>query len=279
MNTHFDSLLGYLRDERSCDLSMYDSAYLRKTLEKRMAVLGMEDVLDYTRVLGRQEEELQQLLRVLVNTWTAFFRDPLAFAHLEYIILPMMRDSARNRATASLRSWCVGCSSGQEAWSLAMLFEEMLEDHDADMSYQLFATDNAEHILAQARTAEYDLSTAGDMRLRHLEKFTARDGGILRIHPSLRSRVTFECHDLLDPRSLCPPSCVYGDFDLVLCCNLLMYYRDDIRAYALGKLARCLSPDGYLMVGAAEREIVLATGMFTTICPTVPIFQSKVGRN
>lgn len=279
MNKHIAPVLDYLRNERACDLSMYDSAYLRKTLEKRMAMLGMEDMLDYAGVLARHEEELPQLLRVLVNTWTEFFRDPLAFAHLEYIILPMMLDSARSRGAASLRAWSAGCSTGQEAWSLAMLLEDMIADRTPAISYQLFATDNAEHVLSQARTAEYDMSTANEMRLRYLEKYTERNGHMLRIHAPLRSRVTFECHDLLDPRSQCPPSCVYSDFDLVLCCNVLMYYRDDIRDFMLGKLSRCVSPDGYLVVGAVEREIVLASGLFTAICPSVPIFQTNQGRN
>ncbi len=262
-----------LRRERGVDISSYDAGYVRKTVEKRMLALGCEDVQEYSCVLRSSGDEISALLRQLVNTWSEFFRDPLAFAYLENIVLPLLRDGLRLRQPGAIRAWSAGCSTGQEAWSLAILLEELCSERDERVPYQLFATDSSQQVLVQARNGVYDLAVAGDVRLRHLKRYLLREGQQLRVAPALFSNVSFEQHDLLDVQSHCPPSCVYGDFDIILCCNLLMYYRGDIRQYILEKLSRCLSTGGYLMVGSAEREIVLSSGYYTTVCPYIPVFQ------
>lgn len=279
MRTHIDNIVQYFAGERNIDVSMYDEGYVWKTVQKRMLACGCNDAAEYISLLRLHADEASQLLRQLVNTWTEFFRDPLAFAYLEYVTLPILRDELRNRTPGGIRAWSAGCSTGQEAWSLAVLLEELSAERGERVPYHLFATDNADDALAAARKAVYDISAAGELRLRHVGHLLVRVQDQLHVAPALREHVTIERYDLLDPHSLCPPSCVFGDLDLVLCCNLMMYYRSDIRHIILGKIHRCLSPTGYLMVGNAEREIVLSSGYFKSVCPYIPLFQPYLERS
>ena len=127
--------------------------------------------------------------------------------------------------------------------------------------------------MAQAAAGVYSAEAVGNVRRRDLEAFFSRQGELFVIVPRLRERVSFSVYDLLDEGSSSPEASLYGDFDLIFCCNLLFYYRPDIRQRILGKLCRALSPGGYVVTGEAERDIVAAHEGMHAVAPPVALFQ------
>jgi chemotaxis protein methyltransferase CheR len=162
---------------------------------------------------------------------------------------------------------------GQEAYSIAILLDELAVTRGRPMSFRIFATDWSEHELAAARAGVYDEATLQNVRLKHLCRYFTRHDETYHIVPGLRDYVDFSFHDLLDRRRASPTASIYGDFDVVFCNNLLFYYRPDARQYILTQLYRALSPQGYLVTGEAERAIVEKTDGWRAVLRPAAIYQ------
>jgi chemotaxis methyl-accepting protein methylase len=158
-----------------------------------------------------------------------------------------------------------------------MLLNELTDDKGNSVAFRIFATDRSDTELASARQGVYDSAAVRNVPLKHIQKYFSVKGESYSIVESLKDRLDFSFYDLLEERSVCPPACIYGDFDLVLCGNLLFYYRPDIRRLILNKVCRALSPGGYLATGEAEREIVAKHEGFRTVVTPSSVFQ-KTGR-
>jgi chemotaxis protein methyltransferase CheR len=254
------------------DISVYDSEYILKMTSRRVAMTADGDTAAYRRRLDTSPSELTDFILGLNNTYTDFFRDVLTFAFLEQIVLPGLVERACNSEHGSIRIWSAGCSSGQEAWSVAMLLDEIIAARGNCCSYRIFATDISYQTLKAGRRGKYERNAIRTLRLRHLDNCCMDNGNGYEIIPRLRHCVEFSEYDLLDPDSLCPPPCIYGDLDLVLCCNVILYYRDDIRRLILEKIHRSLADNGVFVAGESEREIVTRTKLFRALAPYASVF-------
>ena len=259
------------------DISRYDEAFLRKTISKRMAATGAGTIADYGEKVAVDRAEAGIFFRALRIDHSEFFRNPLAFAVIEKLVLPGLVE-AKKKSGGEVRVWSAGCASGQEAWSLAILLEELAGTRDdveqasrllvpqqtgnrdgrptfpVPVSYRIFATDLAEPDFA--RVGVYSAEAVGNVRSRHLQKYFSRQGESFSVVPRLRARVDFSAYDLLDRSSASPAASIYGGFDLILCCNLLFYYRQEARQHILDKICHALSPGGYFVTGEVERAMV-----------------------
>jgi chemotaxis protein methyltransferase CheR len=128
-------------------------------------------------------------------------------------------------------------------------------------------------MLATARQGEYSADEVKNLPLKYIENCFTRQGGTYRVVERIRARVDFSTYDLLDERSICPPASIFGDFDLILCCNLFLYYRPAIRRAILTKIHRCLAPRGYLATGDTERALIEETGGFRSIAAPAAVFR------
>jgi chemotaxis protein methyltransferase CheR len=172
-----------------------------------------------------------------------------------------------------IRIWSAACAAGQEAYSVAILLEDMAAERGKPIPFRIIATDVSDAQLAIARKGVYDDDAVRNVRLRHLRRYFSEQGKAYVIAPGLRDRVDFSSYDLLDERSSSPPASIYGDFDIVLCCNLLFYYRPSVRRLILERVRRGLSPNGYLVTGEAERAIVQDAGGFRAMTPPTAVFR------
>ena len=267
-----NSIIEALRQAHGLDAARYDEPFLAKMVARRMEATARQTLAGYSSLLAQDEPEARALLGTLSVTFSEFFRNPLAFALLEQCVLPKL--AARNRAAgaAELRVWSAGCAAGQEAYSLAILLEEMSGARDTGLPYRVFATDISEPSLAAARLGAYDAASVQQVRLRHLRDHFAQEGPVYTVSARLRQRVDVSVYDLLDEHAASPPAGIYGDFDLIVCSNLLFYYRPHVRQLILAKLRRALSPSGYLMTGEAERGIVEQAGGFEAVAPPAAVF-------
>jgi chemotaxis protein methyltransferase CheR len=273
MNTELDDVVRLISQTLGKDVSLYDRSFLTKSLEKRLQKASIETSVPYLRYLSENREEAEAFFRSLNIAYSEFFRGQLVFALLEQVILPGLIEEKEKSAHPEIRIWSAGCAAGQEAYSIAMLLDELAMNRGTDIPYRIFATDASEAELVSARKGVYDSSTVLNVRLRHIDSYFTRQGEAYVVAARLQDRIDFSLYDLLDDRSSCPPVSIFGDFDLILCCNLLFYYRQDMRQFILHKVCRCLAHKGYLVTGEAERGIVEQTQGFHAVAVPAAVFQ------
>ncbi len=274
MQTQLDQIVRILREGQGRDVGVYDETFLTKAIEKRMAATACRDATAYLGLLAQDTTEAETCVNSLHICYSEFFRNPLSFALLEQLVLPGLIATAEDHGRAEIRVWSAGCAAGQEAWSVAMLLDELITVRNCPPSFMIIATDMAEAELAAGRRGVYDETAVRNVRQRHLNSCFTREGESFVLAARLRERVDFSPHDLLDAGTTCPPASIYGDFDLVLCSNVLLYYRPDTHRIILDKLRRCLSSSGYLVTGEAERAIVEKAGGFRAVAPPAAVFQT-----
>ena len=253
-------------------IGAYDESFVRKAIVKRMQAHGLPQVANYGEYVAGHPEEIEELSRSLRIGYSEFFRNPCTFAMLEQWIVPSLAAAQKFRGRGELRVWSAGCAAGQEAWSIAMLLDAMSEAGEPRLAYRIFATDLAEPDLALAEAGVYSAEAVGNVRLSYLNAYFVRQGECFVVAPRLRERVSFSVYDLLDGGSSSPEASLYGDFDLIFCCNLLFYYRPDVRQRILGKIGRALAPGGYVVTGEAERDMVAAHDGLHAVAPPVTVF-------
>ncbi len=272
-----DEIIRVMNDAQGLDLSIFDATFLRKAIDARRLLHGLKTVAAYGAYLAQEESEALELGRSLRITYTEFFRNPLTFALLEQMILPGLVEARRKSGGGEIRVWSAGCAAGQEAWSMAMLLDERIGSDTRTISFRLFATDLSESDLALARAGVYSAEEVGNVSARRLRDYFSRKGDSFTIIPRLRERVEFSVYDLLDHDSASPATSIYGDFDLILCCNVLFYYRRDIRRQILDKLCRALSPGGYFVTGEAEKDMVIRHKGLSVVTPPAAVFKKTPG--
>jgi len=252
------------------DVSSFDEAFLLRAVDKRRAVVGEPTADAYLARMRGEPPEAEAFFASLHIGYSEFFRNPLTFAVLEQIVLPRLSDATEK---SELRVWSAGCASGEEPYSVAILLDELGAARGRELRYRIFATDRCEAGLATARLGVYGAAAVRNVRQRHLERCFTRVGDAYSISPRLRAQVDFSVYDLLDVSTTCPPVAIYGGFDLVLCCNLLFYYRQDVRRVVVDKLHRGLGPGGFLVTGETERAMVESLGGFLAVVPPAAVFR------
>lgn len=262
-----------LQQRHGLDVSIFDATFLEQSFRKRCAAIAPDDPAAYLDLLWVDRTEADLFLASLRVIHSEFFRDPLAFALLERVVLPSRIAAAKQAQRSELRVWCAGCATGQEAWSMAILLDELTGVLDPALSYRVIATDLPGPDLELARAGSYSAEAVGNVRARHLQTYFSPLGEAFQVNPSLKEQVEFSVFDLLDPDTHCPAASIYGGFDLVLCCNVLLYYRLATQGFILAKLRRGLTPGGYLLVGETERLIVERAGGFRAVAPPATVFQ------
>lgn len=267
-------LAGPMRDQ-GYDISRFEKSFLTKTIQSRIAALGIASPQEYRDLVQASPDEAATLFSSLHVTFSEFFRNPLTFAMLEQVILPRLIEEKRGSGTSELRIWSAGCSTGQESYSLAIILDDLITSAGLPVSFRVFATDISESALSKAREGVYERQSMHQVRLKHLDAyFTPRSLG-WAVRDRVRDMVYFSWYDLLDPASTSPPGSIFGHFDLILCCNLLFYYDQVPRHFIMEKLNHALAHTGYLACGETERVTVEYSGLFAVTSREAALFQKK----
>lgn len=255
------------------DLTQYDQSFLRKTVEKRLEAVHVTGLPGYTDLISHDPGEVEELLAALTVSYSEFFRDPLAFAILEGVVLPELARGGLRASRREVRVWSAACAAGEEAWSVAILLQDLADSLEDDLEYRIFATDLQEECLETALRAVYDERAVRNVRAGQLARHFRRRCRSYEVSAPLRGGVDFSPFDLMDQSAICVPASIFGDFDLVLCCNVLFYYRPAVQRAIVSRMRRCLAPRGYLMTGEAERSIVQQVGGFASVAGLAPVFR------
>ncbi|MHB1024257.1 MAG: CheR family methyltransferase [Desulfobacteria bacterium] len=231
-----------LRTRTTHDFSLYKRNTVQRRVERRMAVAQIERIEDYVHYLRDTPLEVDTLFRELLIGVTSFFRDPQAFESLrEHVIGPHLSDASRE----SMRIWVPGCSTGEEAYSIAILIREHPDHQNKSTPVQIFATDIDIVSIERARAGVYPDSIAADVSTERLERFFTKDESSYRIHKDIRDMVVFAKQDVLKD----PP---FSKLDLITCRNLLIYLDAEAQKMILPMFHYALNRGGHLLLGNSE---------------------------
>lgn len=236
-----DKIFILLRSQIGHDFSQYKPNTIYRRIERRMAICGIKELSEYVKYLQQTPDEVQGLFRDLLIGVTNFFRDPEAFLALSTHIVPKLFISGD-----VIRVWCVACSSGEEAYSIAILLKEYMEENKYNVPIQIFATDIDPRSIAIARSGLYPESIALDVSAERLSRFfVAEPNGEFRIHKSIRDMLIFSEQSVIKD----PP---FSKLDLISCRNLLIYMNSDLQKKLIPLFHYALNPLGTLFLGTSE---------------------------
>ncbi|MCE3260626.1 MAG: domain S-box protein, partial [Bacteroidetes bacterium] len=225
------------------DFSHYKLTTIKRRLNFRMLHCGVSTLHEYVKLLSKKNDEADLLCKDLLINVTAFFRDPEAFAYLKKIFLPKLLKNKTPGET--LRIWVPACSTGEEAYSIAMIISELQDTVPKKFPVQIFATDISEPALLDARQGEYSESDVKNITKTRLKRFFTKSGTSYRVIKELREMCVFAPHNILHD----PP---FSRMDFISCCNLLIYFDTAAQKKALATLNFALRDGGYLMLGKSE---------------------------
>lgn len=237
------SIVELLKQRTGHDFSLYRSNSLHRRIERRLAIHGLNALTDYASLLARNPQEIDLLFNEVLIGVTEFFRDPEVWQYLTETAIPELL--SREETGPDLRVWCVGCSTGEEAFSLAITMVEAMDRQSRHFNLQIFATDLNPDAIARARRGEYPLSIASSVGERRLSRFFTKHDGHYRINKSIRDRVLFAQHDVI----LDPP---FTRLDLISCRNLLIYFDPQLQQRMLPLFHYSLRTGGLLLLGTSE---------------------------
>ena len=244
----------YILEKFGRDLFCFHEDFFRKTIDKRMESTGICDLDGYFQRIKKDRMESELLMDALSIPYTEFFREPFAFLSLSKQILPEIIH--RKGFNHEIRIWSVGCSTGQEAYSIAMTVQKLMDKTGNAIKLRIFASDISDAALQRAQEGCYSRAEVKHLSLEDLDRFFEKNGNHYTVCSQIKEQVKFLSYDILDTETICPIESIFGGFDLIFCRNLLIYYRPGWQKMILEKLQKSLAADGYLITGEAEAGTV-----------------------
>jgi len=263
------TVLLQLRERSGVDFTQYKTPTILRRLSRLMVSAGVENLADYLRYLQLHPEGFTRLVSAFLIKVTEFFRDGALYDELRTSILPRLIEHARDNG-GELRMWSAGTSTGEEAYSLAILCAELLRDEETPVDVRIFATDLDDDAIAFARRGVYPAESVRQLPEAWVERYFVRSGEGYEVTKRIRSMTVFGQHDL-------GQRAPFPRIDLCLCRNVLIYFTRELQMRALQLFAFSLRDGGYLVIGKAESTGALAD-YFRVVNPTLKIFQREGAR-
>jgi two-component system CheB/CheR fusion protein len=240
-----DKIVILLREQTGHDFLMYKKSTLMRRIERRKGIHQIDKIQTYVRFLQENPKEIELLFKELLIGVTSFFRDHAVWEKLKNVVLP---DMIKNYPDGyALRAWIPACSTGEEAYSLAIIFKEVLENtkENRNLTLQIFATDLDVDAIEKARRGIFPSSITVDVSSERIHKFYVADGDNYRIAASIREMVVFAPHDVIKD----PP---FTKIDILTCRNMLIYMEPPLQKKLISLYNYSLNLNGIMILGSAE---------------------------
>ena len=261
LNTVFELLL----KQTGVDFSHYKMPTIKRRIKHKMNQYGLKTIQEYVQLLVKKNNEIEVLFNDLLINVTSFFREKETF---KYLKTNLFKEILNNKAAdETLRIWVPACSTGQEAYSIAMIVAELQEEKTNKIQVQIFATDLSEEAIRKARNGEYTKSDIESIPKNYLSRFFKKIGENYHIDKNLREMCVFAPHNILRD----PP---FSKMDFVSCCNVLIYFDAAAQKKVFASLHFSLNVNGYLMLGKAE-SIGPTSQLFTLTSNKFKIYSRK----
>lgn len=259
-------ILQAIKQKQKMDFSFYKPSTIVRRIEKRMGINLIDEIEDYIKFLRDNPEEVKILSEELLIGVTKYFRDPEVFEQLQTKHLDRLFEGRKNNQP--LRVWTAGCSTGEEAYSIAIMFREYLKQKKYDFMVKIFATDIDKKSLEVASAGVYPDSIAADVPNEYLSKYFTRKGASYRVNDIIREMVIFAPHNLIKD----PP---FNKIDLLVCRNLLIYLQAEAQKKVFSYFHFALNADAMLLLGRSE-SIGEMTGYFRSLDTGMKLYR-KIG--
>ncbi len=261
------SILDILGNRVQHDFSNYKQTTIIRRIKKRMMVRSVESLKKYHQIIKRDNDESHQLFRELLIGVTSFFRDKKAFEVLEKKVLPkIIEEESRN----TIRVWIAACSTGEEAYSVAILLLEQMEKMRMRNNLKIFATDIDSKALSKARKGNFPVNIEADVPQQYLDKYFEKHDAHYTIRREIREMIVFAEHSLIKD----PP---YSNIDLISCRNFLIYLNGDIQKKVINSLHYGLRTEGFLFLGNSE-SLSDRPRLFSVVDSKYKIFEKQENR-
>lgn len=236
-------IFALLKQKSSINFSQYKPSTVSRRIERRISINKLTSLDGYLRLLLESPREVQILNRELLINVTRFFRDEEAF---EKLIASAVKKVLNNgNKDDPVRLWVAGCSSGEEAYSIAMIFDEAKQELNIDRQVKIFATDVDEEAIAEASNGLYSSEIVDDISAERLERYFDKESESYRVSPSLRKMVIFAQHNMIED----PP---FSNINLISCRNALIYFQQSAQQKVFSSFYFALRKEGYLFLGNSE---------------------------
>jgi two-component system CheB/CheR fusion protein len=261
-----DRIFVVLRAATGIDFTYYKHNTLLRRIKRRMALHAIESMNAYSRLVEQDSGEAGILADDFLVNVTSFFREPEVHRKIREILFPALLDG---RSTDDpIRIWVPGCSTGEEAYSLAIGLTEFLEQQAVHPSIQIFATDLSDMVIEKARAGVYSDSAVSGVSPERLERFFVKRGRVYQVSQAIRDRCVFARQDVTRD----PP---FSKMDLISCCNLLIYLGPVLQRKVLSLFHYALKSNGFLVLGSSE-SVGALSDCFETLDRKYKVF-SKIG--
>lgn len=232
-----------LKESSGIDFTYYKRSTILRRIERRMAVMHASVLSEYARMLDGNQEEAETLIREVLIGVTSFFRDAPLFEKLKYSVVYKILE--RTPEDETIRVWCAGCSTGEEAYSVAILFAEAMEELQITRSIKIFATDVDTRAIEKAGKGIFGESILEDVSVERLSRFFIRKNDTYQITKEIRRMIIFAPHNIFSD----PP---FGRLDLIICRNVMIYFQPILRRGLFAIFHTALKNGGYLFLGKSE---------------------------
>ncbi|MDQ3844859.1 MAG: PAS domain S-box protein [Bacteroidota bacterium] len=259
------SILTLLQKTVGVDFSQYKMSTIKRRIIRRVILNKMETLPEYLQYIKVHPHEINQLYQDMLINVTSFFRDPELTEYLRTTLLPeIIKAKKHNEA---VRVWVPACSTGQEAYSLAMLLVEALGEAIANIPVQVFATDLSETAINRARLGVYSSGDIQGISPQRLQRFFIKVDGSYRINKNIRDLCIFAVQNIAKD----PP---FSHLDLISCCNVLIYIENNLQKKILGTFHYSLNNNGYLILGKSE-AVGSSAYLFTQVDKRFKVYAKK----
>ncbi len=237
----FQKIFILLRNQTGHDFSLYKQNTILRRVERRMSISQLDSVPNYIRLLQENPAEIENLFRELLIGVTNFFRDPESFEKLKKILTDLVKSKPEN---GKIRIWVPGCSTGEEAYSIAIVLRECMNKEQKNLNVQIFATDIDSDAIDIARTGSYS-GIESDVGKERLKRFFTSDGNTFNIRKEIREMIVFAPQSVIKD----PP---FTKLDLISCRNLLIYFNAELQKKVIPIFHYSLLQNGILFLGTSE---------------------------
>lgn len=254
-----------LKNASGIDFTYYKRSTILRRIERRMLVTHTSSLSEFARLLGDSQEEVNTLVKEILIGVTNFFRDPAFFEKLKYNAIYKIVERAKE--DEPIRVWSAGCSTGEEAYSIAILFQEVMDELQVKRDVKIFATDVDSRAIEQAGKGIFSENIIDDVTPDRLAKFFLKVGDQYHISKSIRRMIVFATHNMFSD----PP---FGKLDLISCRNVMIYFQPVMRRGLFAIFHSALKNGGFLFLGKSETagEYV---NLFKPVCSAEKIYLHK----
>jgi len=252
MHPELQGIIDVMDEQYEYSIHAFEEDFIKKTIHKRMTELSINEWTHYQEYLIKHSWESAFFYNALLIQFSSFYRDKLSFLLFESVMLPkLIREKTYGD---TIRIWSAACSTGEEIYSLAMILSERFAVNEKQLKVNIFATDIDVQVVESAKKGLYDVTKIQNVPYGLLEKYFTKKGLSYEVIPEIRNKIVFAVHDLLSSNRMTPAESIYGNFDMIMCNNVLFYYNEATQIKIMNNIKKSLAPNGYIVTDGVSSE-------------------------